>query len=91
MKIRLIIGTILFLSSIAGASGADIDIRLNSLGFLPGMSKKATISADCSSFSVKKASNGETVYSGRVTGPFRQQDLDQEVWIAEFSQVSAKG
>ena len=91
MKIRLIIGTILFLSSIAGASGADMDIRLNSLGFLPGMSKKATISADCSSFSVKKASNGETVYSGRVTGPFRQQDLDQEVWIAEFSQVSAEG
>lgn len=68
-----------------------MDIRLNSLGFLPGMSKKATISADCSSFSVKKASNGETVYSGRVTGLFRQQDLDQEVWIAEFSQVSAKG
>jgi len=91
MKIRLIIGTILFLSGIAGASGADMDIRLNSLGFLPGMSKKATISADCSSFSVKKASNGETVYSGRVTGPFRQQDLDQEVWIAEFSRVSAKG
>lgn len=91
MKIRLIVGTIFFLFNIAGASGADIDIRLNFLGFLPGMSKKATISADCSSFSVKKGSNGETVYSGRVKGPFRQQDLDQEVWIAEFTQVSAKG
>ncbi len=52
MKIRLLVITIFFLSNMDGALGADTDIRLNSLGFLPGMPKKASIIADCSSFSV---------------------------------------
>jgi len=52
MKIRLLVITIFFLSNMNGALGADTDIRLNSLGFLLGMPKKASIIADCSSFSV---------------------------------------
>ena len=91
MNIRLIIATIFFLAGIDGALGADGNIRLNSLGFLPRMQKKATIIADCSRFTVKKASNDEAVYSGTVTGPVHQQDIDQDVWTADFSQVSGWG
>ena len=71
--------------------GADSDIRLNSLGFLPGMQKKATVITNCSNFTVKKAANNETVYSGKVTGPLHQDDVNQDVWIADFSKVTEKG
>jgi len=91
MRTRLIIVTVFFLANVNGVFGADSDIRLNSLGFLPSMQKKASVIADCSRFTVKKASNGETVYSGTVTGPVHQDDVDQDVWIADFSQVKAKG
>ena len=70
---------------------ANSDIRLNSLGFLPGMQKKATIITECSDFTVKKASDGQTVYSGKVTGPLHQDDVNQDVWVADFSKVTEKG
>ena len=70
---------------------ASTDIRINSLGYLPAAQKKATIISKCSSFNVKEASKGNTVYSGRVTGPFSQQDVNQTVWIADFSKVNKAG
>jgi len=91
MKKRFIAVTIILLANVSGALGADTDIRLNSLGVLPGMQKKATIVSKCSSFTVKRASDGETVYSGEVTGPLHQDDVNQDVWIADFSKVTEKG
>jgi len=75
----------------SGAFGADADIRLNSLGFLPARSKKATIAAKCSAFAVKRVVDGSTVYSGTATGPRHQDDVDQDVWIADFSSVHSSG
>jgi endoglucanase len=66
-------------------------IRLNSLGFLPSAQKKATIISKCSKFTLKEASKNKTVYSGKVTGPFSQQDVNQTVWIADFSKVNKPG
>ena len=66
------------------------DIRLNSLGFLSDMQKKASIVAKCSCFTVRKASNGRKVYSGTVTGPVHQVDVNEAVWIADFSKVNKK-
>jgi endoglucanase len=66
-------------------------IRLNSLGFLPAAQKKATIISKCSNFSVKEAAKDKSVYSGKVTGPFSQQDVNQTVWIADFSKVNKAG
>jgi endoglucanase len=81
----------LVLCCVASALGADSDIRLNSLGFLPRLPKKATVAAQCSDFAVKRASNGETVYAGVVTGPVHQDDVQQDAWIADFSPVSEDG
>ncbi len=64
---------------------------MNSLGFLAGGQKKATITAECSDFALKRATNGETVYSGKVAGPLHQNDVNQDVWIADFSTVKEKG
>ncbi|MCJ7776697.1 MAG: hypothetical protein MUP16_00035, partial [Sedimentisphaerales bacterium] len=91
MKLRLTAVTIFFLSALDGALAADTDIRLNSLGFLPAMPKKATIVAQCTGFSVKKAADGQAVYSGTVTGPLQQKDVNESVWIADFSQLSERG
>jgi endoglucanase len=68
---------------------ADSDIRLNSLGFLPTAPKKATIISECSTFTVKKAN--DVVFSGTVTGPITQKDVNQVAWIADFSGVAENG
>ncbi|MGD2094506.1 MAG: glycoside hydrolase family 9 protein [Phycisphaerales bacterium] len=91
MKIRVLVVAFIFLFCVSMVLGADMDIRLNSLGFSPGMPKKASIIAECSDFTVKKASDNETVYSGTVTGPVHQDDVDQDVWIADFSEVKTEG
>ena len=91
MRIRFA-GVAPFVVFVAGvAFGADVDIRLNSLGFLPARSKKATIAAECSAFAVKRVSDGGTVYSGTVTGPVHQDDVGQDVWFADFSPVREAG
>lgn len=74
-----------------GCDQVSSDIRLNSIGFLPRNSKKATIISNCSDFKVKNSSNGKTVYSGTVKGPLHQEDVDQDVWIADFSELQNNG
>ena len=82
---------------IGGCAGPDTakeparvseDIRLNSLGYLPAAQKKATIISKCSNFTVKEASKGKAVYSGKVTGPISQKDVNQTAWIADFSKLN---
>ena len=65
-------------------------IRLNSLGFLPPSPKKATITAECSRFEVKNL-QGRTVLRGNVSGPHQQHDVNQTVWIADFSKLKKPG
>ena len=67
------------------------DIRLNSLGYLPAAQKKATIIDKCSTFTAKDASEDKVVFSGKVTGPFTQKDVNQTVWLADFSKLNKPG
>ena len=89
MRIRLI--SVALLSLAGSVWAADSDIRLNSLGFLPQLPKKASIAVSCSEFAVKKVAGGETVFTGKAVGPVHQDDVKQDVWIADFSSVNAKG
>ena len=70
---------------IGGCAGSDTakeparvseDIRLNSLGYLPAAQKRATIISRCSNFTINEFSKGNTVYSGKVTGPISQADVN---------------
>ena len=79
--------TLLFSISLVWGS----DIRLNSLGYLPDMPKKASIIKKCSEFTVKKASDDSVVFSGKTTGPLHQEDVDQDIWTADFTKVNEKG
>ncbi len=85
----ILISFLTLLFSISLASGSDI--RLNSLGYLPDMPKKASIVKECSEYTVKKVSDDSVVYSGKTTGPVHQEDVDQDVWTADFSRIGEKG
>lgn len=69
--------------------GSDM-IFLNSIGFTPNAPKKATIAHPCSVFQVK-AAGGKIIYSGKALGPKFQEDVDQTVWIADFSDLDQQG
>jgi endoglucanase len=91
MKKFWITALILFLSGVHVVFCADSDIRLNSLGYLPKMQKKAIIIAECSGFNVKNAQNNKTVFKGTVTGPVYQEDVNQNAWTADFSDLNESG
>src|SRR4030042_2960440 len=91
MKIHLSVIVPFLFFAVNCTWGADSDIRLNSLGFLPAMPKKATIISECSTFTVKNVNASEIVFSGTVTGPITQKDVNQVAWLADFSAVTEKG
>jgi endoglucanase len=66
------------------------DIHLNSLGFLPNLKKTATISQECAVFNIVDL-KGKVVFSGKTTGPYSQEDVNQKVWKADFSKFEKKG
>ncbi|MBN1481603.1 endoglucanase [candidate division KSB1 bacterium] len=65
-------------------------IHLNSIGFTPDAPKKATITTPCSEFQIRSL-DGNVVLTGETTGPLHQDDVDQDVWIADFSHLRQEG
>ncbi len=70
---------------------ASLGICFNSLGFLPELKKTAVITKKCSVFYVKKSADNSIAYEGNVSGPYNQEDVKQEVWIADFSPLKEEG
>jgi endoglucanase len=66
-------------------------ICINSLGFLPEASKKASIVGDVKSFVIKKVSDQSIVFNGSVSPPVFQKDVNQTVSVADFSKFSKNG
>ena len=66
-------------------------IRLNTVGYLPGEAKIASIPQVCSNFFVVRASDGVVVYSNTATGPVLNADTAEQLWQADFSAVQAAG
>ena len=81
----------LFLFALLAAQQPTGAIRLNSLGYLPQQEKEATITADVNTFVVKDAETNETLFSGKTSGPFYQEDTGQEVVMADFSALHRSG
>lgn len=79
------------LAAVHIAAAADTDIRLNTLGFLKASPKRATIVSHGTEFSIKKAADHSVVYTGTAAGPRHQDDINQEVWIADFSPLQTDG
>jgi len=69
----------------------DSRIRLNTIGFLPGRLKRASIAAACTRFSVRRADSGKDVYAGTVSGPVHNADSNEDLYTADFSALKATG
>ncbi len=67
----------------------DSRIRLNSIGYIPSAEKKATIAGVSSDFIVVN-SNGTVVLTGKTTTAFNS-DTNEQISIADFSQVTSEG
>jgi len=66
-------------------------ICINSLGFLPQSSKKASIVGETKSFVIKQADNQAVVFQGKVSAPVYQKDVNQNIGLADFSSFSKNG
>ncbi|HZL09426.1 MAG TPA: glycoside hydrolase family 9 protein [Prolixibacteraceae bacterium] len=66
-------------------------VHLNSLGFLPESSKKASIIGESKSFVIRRVSDQTIVFTRKVSKPVFQKDVNQTVSIADFSSFSKSG
>jgi endoglucanase len=80
--------------SLLAASQAAQDqpkIRLNTIGYLPGKDKKASIAAPCSQFAVLRVADGSKAFEGTVTGPVLNNDTQEQLYTADFSALRETG
>ncbi len=77
--------------TVSSVSAQEQSFHLNSLGYLPKSEKKASLVGNTKSFVVKRADDQAIVYSGKVTEPVFQKDVDQNVVLADFSSFSKSG
>lgn len=69
----------------------NFPVHLNSIGFLPNSEKTAAIPSSSESFRVIETNTGKEVFSGKTKGPVYQKDVDQNVWVADFSEIKKIG
>jgi endoglucanase len=90
MKFNLLF--FVLLAIFAGSTSAQKQsINLNSLGFLPESSKKASVIGEATSFIVKRTSDQAVVFQGNLSDPVSQKDVNQSVRTADFSSLTKKG
>jgi endoglucanase len=80
---------LLFAATDARASGDQI--RLNTVGFLPGHDKRASVAARCTEFTVVRAKDGASIFRGRMTGPAHNEDTNEDLCTADFSTLDTPG
>ncbi len=67
------------------------EVRVASVGFLPGRRKIATFEGGDGAFVIRDASDDSKVYSGEASGPTMNPDTDQELFQADFSELDEEG
>ena len=87
---RAVLLAVLFAQGV-GASEVSLQIRLNTVGYLPGAEKQASIAAPCTNFAVIRVADGATVFKGRVTGPVLDSDTREQLYTADFSKLKQPG
>lgn len=73
------------------ANGQTQSVAVNSLGFLPRQSKKASVVGEAKSFVIKRSSDQAVVFKGKVSKPVFQKDVNQSVSVADFSALTKDG
>ncbi len=73
------------------AETESLQIRLNTIGYLPNAIKQATIAASATNFIVIEHSKQMPAYSGRLTGPVLDPDTQEQLYTADFSSLTRPG
>ncbi len=74
--------------------GADSQVRLNSVGFLPNNDKGASVSAAVTSFTINDAATNAVVWTSsasNITGPITASDSNETVYKLNFSAFTTPG
>ncbi len=79
------------LTTFAWAADESLQIRLNTVGYLPTARKQASIAAPGTNFAVVRVADGATVLKGKVTGPILDPDTQEQLYTADFSKVKRPG
>lgn len=66
-------------------------IRLNTIGYLPGHPKQATIAAACDRFAVLSVKDDTKAFEGKVTGPVENRDTKETLYTADFTAMDQPG
>jgi len=81
----------LALVSPLAAQAADSDVKVSSIGYLPGRVKRASITAAATAFTVKRDADGSVAYTGTAGAAKPAPDTSQSIAIADFSSVTETG
>ena len=91
MKSTFLIVFVFFTFGYISICAQPQSIHLNSLGFLPDQSKKASITGQTKSVVVKQVSDQKVVFQVKLSEPLFQKDVNQMVTVADFSGLSQQG
>lgn len=71
---------------------AQNPIRFNTIGFLPGLAKQASVAvAAATNFSVVRVADGKVVFTGELLGPRTNADTSELLRTADFSSLNQTG
>ena len=73
------------------AEGGSLQIRVDQVGYLPESPKVALVTAQASTFEVKRVSDHTTVFNGELSPPSHDADTGDAVQIADFSKLKEPG
>ncbi len=91
-RIFLII-TISLISACALAAGPATEIKVDQVGYLPGMTKVAMVAAESpgTDFTVRRASDGSVAFKGTLKTPLADADSGDRVQAADFTKLAEPG
>ncbi|MFY9151820.1 MAG: glycoside hydrolase family 9 protein [Prolixibacteraceae bacterium] len=77
--------------SFSSVLAQDQNIRINSLGYLPQSTKKASVIGDSRTFVIKQVTDQAVVFQGKIPELVFQKDVSQTVGVADFSEFTKNG
>lgn len=75
----------------AGRCMAPAVVMLNTVGFSSEGPKQATVLVDAKSFEILSSETGDSLYRGDLSAPLYNEDTDQQVRVADFSDLIESG
>jgi endoglucanase len=87
----LLIASSAMINDARAAESRSVQIKLDQVGYLPDSAKLALVTAQASTFEVKRVSDDGTVFTGELSPATQDADTGDSVQIADFSKLKESG